>query len=215
MSAAYGHTVTDADICCLGVSGDTNRCTSTTRLASASMFRDRIAHGILSASYISTVFGTKLPARLHLPFADPQVQGPRQRSAIRSLPVRRRSGTHARKRKARVRHRCAPSAAGRARGRADIMVPKPGIEAFCTCPGRRREGDRTITCDLGSALDYPAFLAPPERVPGLSVQRKTQRDMRHYEIVFIVHRTSPDGVSGNGRQLPNRSSPRVKAGPSS
>ncbi|MCB1913631.1 MAG: MaoC family dehydratase [Zoogloeaceae bacterium] len=62
MSAAYGHTVTDADILLFaGVSGDTNPVHLNDELASASMFKGRIAHGMLSASYISTVFGTKLP----------------------------------------------------------------------------------------------------------------------------------------------------------
>lgn len=62
MSAAVGRTVTDADILMFaGVSGDTNPVHLDGELAGASMFGGRIAHGMLSASYISTVFGTKLP----------------------------------------------------------------------------------------------------------------------------------------------------------
>ncbi|MBT0961082.1 MaoC family dehydratase [Denitromonas iodatirespirans] len=62
MSAAYGHTVTEADILLFaGVSGDTNPVHMNEELAAASMFGGRIAHGMLSASFISTVFGTRLP----------------------------------------------------------------------------------------------------------------------------------------------------------
>ena len=62
MSAAYGHTVTEADILLFaGVSGDTNPVHLNEELAAASMFGGRIAHGMLSASFISTVFGTRLP----------------------------------------------------------------------------------------------------------------------------------------------------------
>jgi len=62
MSAAFARTVTEADILAFaGVSGDTNPVHLNEELASATMFGGRIAHGMLSASYISTVFGTKLP----------------------------------------------------------------------------------------------------------------------------------------------------------
>lgn len=62
MSAAYGHTVTEADILLFaGVTGDTNPVHLNEELAAASMFGGRIAHGMLSAGFISTVLGTKLP----------------------------------------------------------------------------------------------------------------------------------------------------------
>ena len=62
MSAAYGHTVSEADILMFaGVSGDTNPVHLNEEFGAATMFGGRIAHGMLSASYISTVFGTKLP----------------------------------------------------------------------------------------------------------------------------------------------------------
>ena len=62
MSAAYGHTVSEADIQMFaGVSGDTNPVHLNEEFGAATMFGGRIAHGMLSASYISTVFGTKLP----------------------------------------------------------------------------------------------------------------------------------------------------------
>jgi len=62
MSAAVARTVSEADILAFaGVSGDTNPVHLDGEFAAASMFGQRIAHGMLSAAFISTVFGTKLP----------------------------------------------------------------------------------------------------------------------------------------------------------
>ncbi len=62
MTAAYGRTVSEADILMFaGVSGDTNPVHLDEEFAASTMFRGRIAHGMLSAAFISTVFGTKLP----------------------------------------------------------------------------------------------------------------------------------------------------------
>lgn len=62
MSAVFGKTVTDADIVAFtGASGDTNPIHLNEEYAAESMFRKRIAHGVLTASFISTVIGTKLP----------------------------------------------------------------------------------------------------------------------------------------------------------
>lgn len=62
MSASYGKTITDADVVMFaGVSGDTNPLHLNDDYAAQSQFGGRIAHGMLSASFISTIFGTKLP----------------------------------------------------------------------------------------------------------------------------------------------------------
>ncbi len=62
MSASYAKTITDADIVLFaGISGDTNPIHLNQEFASQTMFKERIAHGMLSASFISTVIGTKLP----------------------------------------------------------------------------------------------------------------------------------------------------------
>jgi len=62
MSASYMKTVTDADIILFaGVSGDTNPLHLSDEFAEKTMFKGRIAHGMLSASYLSTLFGTKMP----------------------------------------------------------------------------------------------------------------------------------------------------------
>ena len=61
-SAMFGRTVTDADIAAFaGVSGDTNPIHLHDGFARTTRFGRRIAHGMLSGSFISTVIGTKLP----------------------------------------------------------------------------------------------------------------------------------------------------------
>jgi 3-hydroxybutyryl-CoA dehydratase len=61
-SAMFGRTVTDADIAAFaGVSGDTNPIHLHDGFARTTRFGHRIAHGMLSGSFISTVIGTKLP----------------------------------------------------------------------------------------------------------------------------------------------------------
>jgi len=61
-SDSYARTVTNADIVLFaGVSGDDNPVHLNDEFASATMFKGRIAHGMLGASYIPTVIGTRLP----------------------------------------------------------------------------------------------------------------------------------------------------------
>jgi 3-hydroxybutyryl-CoA dehydratase len=60
--AMFGRTVTDADILAYaGVSGDTNPIHLHDGFARTTRFGQRIAQGMLSAGYISTVIGTRLP----------------------------------------------------------------------------------------------------------------------------------------------------------
>jgi 3-hydroxybutyryl-CoA dehydratase len=62
MSAVFSKTITEADLLMFaGVSGDTNPIHLDQDFASRSMFEGRIAHGMLTASLVSTVLGTKLP----------------------------------------------------------------------------------------------------------------------------------------------------------
>lgn len=62
MSAVFSKTITEADLLMFaGVSGDTNPIHLDQDFASRTMFEGRIAHGMLTASLISTVLGTKLP----------------------------------------------------------------------------------------------------------------------------------------------------------
>lgn len=62
MTAVFSKTVTEADIVLFaGVSGDTNPVHLDEEYARPTMFKGRIAHGMLTAGFISAVFGTKLP----------------------------------------------------------------------------------------------------------------------------------------------------------
>ena len=62
MQASIAHTVTAQDIDDFArVSGDINPVHLDEAYAAATPFKQRIAHGILTASFISAVLGTKLP----------------------------------------------------------------------------------------------------------------------------------------------------------
>jgi 3-hydroxybutyryl-CoA dehydratase len=62
MTATFGKTITDADILMFaGISGDTNPVHLNEEFAAGTPFHGRIVHGMLTASLISTVLGTKLP----------------------------------------------------------------------------------------------------------------------------------------------------------
>ncbi|HML43732.1 MAG: MaoC family dehydratase [Hyphomicrobium zavarzinii] len=60
--ASVTNTVTDADITAFAdISGDRNPVHLDAAYAATTLFKERIAHGMLSAAYISAVFGMKLP----------------------------------------------------------------------------------------------------------------------------------------------------------
>lgn len=62
MSANYSQTITDADIKSFaGISGDNNPVHMCDEYAAASRFGRRIAHGLISASFFSSLFGTRIP----------------------------------------------------------------------------------------------------------------------------------------------------------
>jgi len=62
MSVNYTQTITDADIKSFaGLSGDRNPVHLDERYANKSKFKTRIAHGMLTASFFSALFGTKIP----------------------------------------------------------------------------------------------------------------------------------------------------------
>lgn len=62
MSEVFSKTITEADLLMFaGVSGDTNPLHLDEEFASRTMFESRIAHGMLTASLVSTVLGTKIP----------------------------------------------------------------------------------------------------------------------------------------------------------
>ncbi|MCG3714150.1 GNAT family N-acetyltransferase [Arcobacter lacus] len=62
MNASYSQTITDADIKAFaGISGDRNPVHLDENYAQNSKFKKRIAHGMMTASYFSALFGTKIP----------------------------------------------------------------------------------------------------------------------------------------------------------
>lgn len=64
MEASYVRVISDADIRAFAaVSGDNNPVHLDEDFATKTMFKGRIAHGMLSASFISKVIGTQLPGQ--------------------------------------------------------------------------------------------------------------------------------------------------------
>jgi 3-hydroxybutyryl-CoA dehydratase len=62
MEVSYSQTITDADVKAFaGISGDNNPVHMSEEYANKSPFKKRIAHGFLSVSFFSALFGTKLP----------------------------------------------------------------------------------------------------------------------------------------------------------
>jgi len=62
MEASYSQTITDTDVKAFsGISGDKNPIHMSDEYANKSRFKKRIAHGMISASFFSALFGTKLP----------------------------------------------------------------------------------------------------------------------------------------------------------
>ena len=62
MEASYSQTITDADVKAFsGISGDKNPVHMDDEYAESSRYKKRIAHGMISASYFSSLFGTKIP----------------------------------------------------------------------------------------------------------------------------------------------------------
>ena len=62
MSDSYARTITDTDITLFaGISGDTNPVHLNPEFARQTVFKGTVAHGFLTASFLSAVIGTKLP----------------------------------------------------------------------------------------------------------------------------------------------------------
>ncbi|NCQ40236.1 MAG: acyl dehydratase [Piscirickettsiaceae bacterium CG_4_10_14_3_um_filter_44_349] len=64
MKESSSHTITDNDVVAFAeISGDKNPAHLDEEFAASTRFKKRIAHGLMSASYFSALFGTKLPGR--------------------------------------------------------------------------------------------------------------------------------------------------------
>jgi len=124
MSACTSKTVTEADIILFaGISTDVNPAHLDEEYAKGTMFGGRIAHGMLSAGFISAVLGTKLPGpgaiylAQTLKFKAPVKIGDTvvARCTIKEL--------NAEKRKAKFDTICTVRGKVVLEGEADIMVP--------------------------------------------------------------------------------------------
>ena len=124
MSASLAKTVTEADIILFaGISTDVNPAHLDEEYCKGTMFGGRIAHGMLSAGFISTVLGTKLPGpgaiylAQTLKFKAPVKIGDTvvARCTIKEL--------NAEKRKAKFDTICTVRGKVVLEGEADIMVP--------------------------------------------------------------------------------------------
>lgn len=62
MSESYSQTISEADVkAYAGISGDRNPVHMSDEYAEQSRYKKRIAHGMISSSFFSALFGTKLP----------------------------------------------------------------------------------------------------------------------------------------------------------
>lgn len=62
MTVSYSQTITDADVKAFaGLSGDHNPVHVSDEYAAESRYGKRIAHGLMSASFFSALFGTRIP----------------------------------------------------------------------------------------------------------------------------------------------------------
>ena len=62
MEVSYSHVITDSDIQLFAkISGDNNPIHIDESYAKDSRYKKRIAHGMMTASYFSALFGTKIP----------------------------------------------------------------------------------------------------------------------------------------------------------
>ena len=126
MSASYAKTITETDIVLFaGISGDVNPVHLNQEFASDTMFEGRIAHGMLTASFISTVLGTKLPG--------PGCIYLRQDLRFRTRPARRHRQypNHNHRDRYRAKARLCPHRVPRwrrlgCRGRRDPVRPEAG-----------------------------------------------------------------------------------------
>jgi 3-hydroxybutyryl-CoA dehydratase len=127
MEASYERNVTEADIIAFAaVSGDTNPMHLDEAYAATTDFKGRIAHGMLTASYISTVIGTKLPGpgaiylSQSLRFMAPVRIGDVVRAVVRVIHL------DPRRRRARLACFCFVGATVVLEGEANVKVPSRG-----------------------------------------------------------------------------------------
>lgn len=130
MTAEFAKTVTDADLVMFaGVSGDTNPVHFDAEFAKETMFQGRIAHGMLSASLISTVLGTKLPGpgaiymSQTFKFLGPVYPGDTVRARVTIAEI------DAKRRRLTLNTGCSVAGTQVVSGEAKVFVPEPKAAA--------------------------------------------------------------------------------------
>lgn len=127
MTAIHSRTITESDIVLFcGISGDTNPIHLDHTYASQTRFRGTIAHGMLSAAFISTVIGTKLPG----PGAIYVSQNCKFKAPVRAgdTVVARATVTEldTERRRAKMRTTCSVGRTVVIDGEAEVLVPARG-----------------------------------------------------------------------------------------
>ena len=124
MEASFAKTVSEADIFAFAeVTGDKNPVHLDEKYAAATMFKERIAHGMLTAGYISAVFGMELPGpgaiyvSQTLNFRGPVKIGDRVVAKVRVMEL------YPAKRRARFECICSVDGKPVLEGEAVLMVP--------------------------------------------------------------------------------------------
>ena len=124
MEASFAKTVSEADINAFSeITGDKNPVHLDANYAKGTMFKDRIAHGMLTASYISAVFGMEMPGpgviyiSQTLNFRGPVKIGDRVVAKVRVVEL------YPSKRRARFECVCSVDGKAVLEGEAVLMVP--------------------------------------------------------------------------------------------
>ncbi|RDE24726.1 acyl dehydratase [Motiliproteus coralliicola] len=127
MSASIERTVTEADVNTFAeVTGDDNPVHVNAEYAATTMFKQRIAHGMLSAGYISAVLGTKMPGPgaiyvdQQLKFKAPVMIGDTVTTTATILEI------NARRRRVILKTVCSVADKVVAEGQATLMVDSKG-----------------------------------------------------------------------------------------
>ncbi len=128
MEAAQSRTVSEADIIGFAeVTGDCNPVHLDADFAAGTIFKERISHGMLTASYISAVFGMDLPGpgviyvSQTLNFRGPVKIGDKVETKVRLVEL------FPQKRRARFDCTCIVAGKSVLEGEAMLMVPGRGM----------------------------------------------------------------------------------------
>jgi 3-hydroxybutyryl-CoA dehydratase len=166
MEASFAKTVSEADIVAFAeVTGDKNPVHLDAAYAAKTIFKEPIAHGMLTAGYISAVFGMELPGpgaiyvSQTLNFRGPVKVGDRVVAKVRVVEL------YPAKRRARFESTCSVGGKPVLEGEAVLMVPArlPRPSPGSTSIGNDRQVSPTAARDR--AQTAPTATAPRAKPP--------------------------------------------------